>query len=529
LLVWLNGLFTRPDSTLDMLLTVTIKHKGLPDIIETLSHAQRRQQKASLLIGAGCSISAGIPLASGFVKEIEKRYPQAYKMARQVCKNPEDGPTYPEAMNRLTSQERAELVRQFIKGAKINWAHVGIAQLIAKGYVDRVLTVNFDPLVVRACALLNSFPAVYDFALPRKFQSANLPQQSVFYLHGQDTSFQLIHTDNDSRRNLKNVKPVIQEALNGRPLIVLGYSGESDPVFTAIEEQSSFGYGLYWVEHSDSLKPKQHLTKLLSKEDVFFVPDQDADVFFTKACQELGIFPPEAIANPLKHLRIALDSFVDDYKFAGQNQSWDPLATTKEKLDELIREDEEKSRSQLTMQLLAGELDKAQQTVEAISGDLPESLKETASWVYILQGNAFLEQAKQKQGEEADLLFNQATEKYKQALKIKSDRYDALNCLSTTLLYQARLKKGGDRDKILEAAKEKALNAEKIMRGAGAYNLACIFALQNQEDECQQWLNTAWQANNLPDCNHLANDSDLDSVRGRSWFQDFLRKVGCLE
>jgi NAD-dependent SIR2 family protein deacetylase len=528
LLVWLNGLLTLPDSTLDMLLTVTIKHKDLPDIIETLRHVQERQQKASLLIGAGCSISAGIPLASGFVKEIEKHYPRAYERAYKDCKNPDYGPSYPEAMSQLTSQERADLVRKFIKNAKINWAHIGIAQLIAKGYVDRVLTVNFDPLVVRACALLNRFPAVYDFALSRQFEPANLPQQSVFYLHGQDTSFQLIHTDKDSRRNLENIKPVIREALNGRPLIVLGYSGESDPVFTAIEEQSSFGYGLYWVEHSDSLQPKQHLTKLLSKEDVFFVPNQDADVFFAKACQALGIFPPEAIASPLKHLRNVLDG-IDDYKFGGQNQSWDLLATTKEKLDELIREDEEKSRSQLTMQLLAGELDKAQQTVEAISGGLPESLKETASWVYILQGNAFLDQTKQKRGEEADLLFNQATEKYKQALKIKPDRYDALNCLSTTLLYQARLKQGGDRDKILQTAKEKALNAEKIMLGAGAYNLACLSALQNQEDECQKWLNTSWRANNLPDCNHLAQDSDLDPVRGQSWFQDFLREVGCLQ
>ena len=57
-----------------------------------------------------------------------------------------------------------DLIAREVDAAKINWGHVAIAQLMASGYVDRVLTTNFDPLVVRACALSGIYPAVYDFA-----------------------------------------------------------------------------------------------------------------------------------------------------------------------------------------------------------------------------------------------------------------------------------------------------------------------------------------------------------------------------
>ena len=60
--------------------------------------------------------------------------------------------------------ELRDLVAEYVDSAKINWAHICIALLFQAGYVDRVLTTNFDPLVNRACALLGQFPAVYDCA-----------------------------------------------------------------------------------------------------------------------------------------------------------------------------------------------------------------------------------------------------------------------------------------------------------------------------------------------------------------------------
>ena len=155
--------------------------RTIDDVVETVQKAKDRPRNCALLIGAGCSVKAGIPTAPGFVDVIRKEYPQSYSRAREK--------TYPHCMAALAPGDRRELIARYVDKAVINWAHVGIAQLIAQGFVDRVLTTNFDPLVVRACALIGNFPAVYDFAASQYFKAAHLPDQAVFHLHGQRTGF----------------------------------------------------------------------------------------------------------------------------------------------------------------------------------------------------------------------------------------------------------------------------------------------------------------------------------------------------
>jgi hypothetical protein len=97
-------------------------------------------------------------------------------------------------MAQLAPAERKALIAQYVDSAKINWAHIGIAALIKHGFIDRVLTTNFDPLVVRACAMIGEFPAVYDFAASQRFQPADVADKAIFHLHGQRTGFVLLIT-----------------------------------------------------------------------------------------------------------------------------------------------------------------------------------------------------------------------------------------------------------------------------------------------------------------------------------------------
>jgi NAD-dependent SIR2 family protein deacetylase len=53
-------------------------------------------------------------------------------------------------MAELSVGQQRDLIIEQVAKAKINWAHMAIAQLIRNGYVDRILTTNFDPLVLRA-------------------------------------------------------------------------------------------------------------------------------------------------------------------------------------------------------------------------------------------------------------------------------------------------------------------------------------------------------------------------------------------
>jgi hypothetical protein len=69
--------------------------------------------QVALLMGAGCSYQAGIPLARGFIEQIRQRYPDAYERAAEK--------TYPCCMAELSGGDRHELICEFIDKAKINW------------------------------------------------------------------------------------------------------------------------------------------------------------------------------------------------------------------------------------------------------------------------------------------------------------------------------------------------------------------------------------------------------------------------
>ena len=108
----------------------------------------------AVLWGAGCSFQAGIPLAVGVVDGIRQNYPTAFNRAQAnlpiVPGN--QAPSYAECMQQLDVRERRELIRNLVSRARINWAHLLLADFIRNGYVQRVFTTNFDPLIMRACA-----------------------------------------------------------------------------------------------------------------------------------------------------------------------------------------------------------------------------------------------------------------------------------------------------------------------------------------------------------------------------------------
>ena len=112
----------------------------------------------TILTGAGCSKSAGIPLAGGLVEEMNSQFDVQLSNLTE-----KDRSNYNKCMNALTHQERRQLLQNHIKDANINWAHIGLAALMNKGYTQRVLTFNFDNILMRACGLIGLYPSIYDF------------------------------------------------------------------------------------------------------------------------------------------------------------------------------------------------------------------------------------------------------------------------------------------------------------------------------------------------------------------------------
>lgn len=117
-------------------------------------------------------------------------------------------------------------------------------------------------------------------------------------------------------------------------------------------------------------------------------------------------------------------------------------------------------------------------------------------------------------------LFKEACSKFAKAIEIKADDYEAYDGWGNAFLNLARLKIGTpEYDDMLNLAEEKCLKAEVLKKGEGAYNLACVYALRKDKDNCRKWLNVGHENGTLPTREHAVKDSDLDSVRDEEWFK----------
>jgi hypothetical protein len=244
-------------------------------------------------------------------------------------------------MAELSRGQQRDLIIEQVAKAKINWAHMAIAQLIRNGYVDRVLTTNFDPLVLRACAMLGEFPAVYDFAISQLFWPGELPDRAIFHLHGQSTGFVLMNTDKEVETHSERLGPLFQDAGQARPWIVVGYSGDNDPVFNHLAAVERFDYGLFWVGFKDE-EPKMHVRDELLQpgKDAFLVRGYDADRFFVELAQKLECFPPDFVQRPFSFLKVSL-SILTEYRELSREKEVDILHNLRGKIGRAIAQFEE--------------------------------------------------------------------------------------------------------------------------------------------------------------------------------------------
>ena len=179
-------------------------------IAERIKAARDRERPAHFLIGAGCSISAGIPSADDLVKRIHREYP-----AHCADLPPEMRSLYGNCMALLSLNERRDLIRPYLEKAKINWGTIALAQLLAKGFVARVLTANFDMVLESAGSLLGLQPAVYDFGVAPANDPAMIVSPAIIHLHGQSYGLVLLFAEaGEKYAAALAIKPDNHEALN---------------------------------------------------------------------------------------------------------------------------------------------------------------------------------------------------------------------------------------------------------------------------------------------------------------------------
>lgn len=281
-----------------------------------------RKPKLTLLIGAGCSVSAGIPTAKTIVGQKLRSHPLLVGI--EGC--PSGVSEYAHLMGRLPPEERMSIIEDCISEAnlpespprtRLNWAHLLIATLVHHGYVKQILTTNFDPLLVDAMAITDQPVRTFDLTAADWYMPGRAKRGSIMYLHGQAHGMLQAHTQEDTDRIIPRIKTALQEALTDSTILVVGYSGECDPVFRVLEaEFPQFRNRLYWAHFDpDGKPPSEHVINFIetpSREAFLLVDDDDSFMEADTAMHRIvvdGLKLPllPLVCDPLDHTRLALN------------------------------------------------------------------------------------------------------------------------------------------------------------------------------------------------------------------------------
>ncbi|MGC7872087.1 SIR2 family protein [Desulfosporosinus sp. SYSU MS00001] len=383
------------------------KSSSIDEIAECIINAKG---KCSFLVGAGCSVTAGIPLASGFVKLIKDKYRTHYE-------NVVDEKTYSKCMEKLSHAERRQLIIEQVKDTNINWAHICLANLLKKNHVDRILTTNFDRLLIRALALLNEFPAVYDLAVSKIFNESFVPEKAIYYLHGQFDGFTLLNTEEECNSYAGRLRPVFEEAGRGRVWIIIGYSGENDLILDQLSKVATLNTKLFWVLHNDKKPTNMVFEKLLNvNRYAFYINGFDADSFLIKLAQKIGCFPPDFVNKPFSYLDDSL-SRINKYFLPELEGEIDVLETPRRIIQTAAKKFENKLEiDNANYHFLKADYETVITLISAQQAKSNEKLSNILALSYMELGLQLYQEGNQlERSKERNSKFNLAQEKFEQS------------------------------------------------------------------------------------------------------------------
>lgn len=392
-------------------------------------------------MGAGASRSGNIPLASEIVKQILIDYSDS----PFIKDLPKEARSYAKLMDCLLPAERDKLLKKYIDEAKINVTHIYLAQLLKEGYVDYVLTVNFDNLMLRSLALFNIFPSTYDMAILKDLTTSTFNEKSVVFLHGQSHGQWLLNTGEEMEKVNNTVPRILDTIKNKRPWVFIGYSGE-DPIFEHVKNLGRFDNGLYWIAFNDN-NPSETVQEFLSKPNTnaSIIKGYDSDSFMLKLNSELGLGQPNIVDKPFTALKDMLNEIVDiDEKdfFKGVKERLD---ISKRQVEEAIQQFElgkvvsvenvQGNKIDLLKKEIINIIIYEKYNEEVISDiaikvkGLPDdNLQKLLSGLYSSWGTSLVELARTKEGKEAEDLYHQSFDKFQKATALGGGCYN-LACL----------------------------------------------------------------------------------------------------
>lgn len=532
--------------------------------IESISKLIKKSRDSgspyTILTGAGCSKSAGIPLAGELVEEMNLGFDvQLSNLSKEERSN------YNKCMNALTHQERRELLQDHIKKANINWAHIGLAALMDNGYTQRVLTFNFDNILMRACGLIGLYPSIYDFTNADVNLQNLIIDPSIIYLHGQSYGFRQLNDENETKSHANNMTNFIAQTLNTSPVIVAGYSGFNDGFFEQIDKHYCGEQRLFWVGYERSIP--EHLQSFFEKyrNHAHYVGGQDADDFFVSLMQQLDCLP-SFFTQHAQHTIKILDE-VTDFPIPNTDGAINILSDLRQQMNKIGNE-VLSLKAILHNLMMEGKYGEVISTVEASKNqdsiddeDKAEEIKQVYAWAQVNKASEDWAVLKRDVDNIDTGIVDSLFKLFEQAERVLSDSYELYTfwgvflselagLLDDVNIYESSINKLSKANKLNSAAPtayywgtnllmlaelkdncaynrealEKLLIAEEV-DPKNVYNLACSYIRLGDIEQAKSKLIICKENKTLPSKKVLLKDSDMNVFYDTLWFEELVASL----
>lgn len=192
--------------------------------------------------------------------------------------------------------------------------------------------------------------------------------------------------------------------------------------------------------------------------------------------------------------------------------------TKKSKLDAAIKKAAKarKNEDSIADQLLK---DVYQDYADILTGDLLR-----AATLYHW-GVTLLHQAKSKTPPESINIYRNAIAKFSFCMTLDPNYLAAAMDAGVACMDLARARGVPATDELYEMAKRQFEKANSIQAGVAAFNLACVFGVRGDNENCLEALITAKEKGNLPDDADILADPDLANVINQDWFKEFMASL----
>ena len=244
----------------------------------------------SFFLGAGASKQSGIPIASEMIRQFKEQIilqscPAELKTdgeksdwlaAQDWCRA--DVSDYCKYFERFEPKEfgRQRHIEDMIKDREPSFGYVVLANLMASGHINTIVTTNFDDLVYSACTTFTGIrPIVYAYGLLAAEMRFTAQRTKILKLHGDYLYSKLKNTNSELAEQDPNMARQLRQVLNEYGLIVVGYGGGDASVMKVLSEFPEEN-DLYWCVRRGE-EPHETVAKLLREKRGFLVEIEGFD------------------------------------------------------------------------------------------------------------------------------------------------------------------------------------------------------------------------------------------------------------